>query len=525
MQTIQNRFAPVGIDDLAVYVPPLYLPIADLAEARELEYAKLNKGLGLEAMALPDQYEDAATMAANAVLDLMLTNGLDPHAVGRIYLGTESAVDGAKPMASYVLGMLSDYFAERYGDDCFLNCDVVDLTFACIGAVDALQNTLEWAQADPGRIGIVVASDIAKYERGSGGEYTQGAGAVAMLIKSDPRLLVFGKHWGVASRDVHDFFKPLREISKTELLREALALTGDTDTDPQALREKAIGAPAGLLSAPEPRLPLHSETPVFDGPYSNQCYQNRIWEALRHYAGRAGLPAGYPVTDAWRRLIFHLPYAFQGRRMFPEIFMIEAQRRGNWAAIAEEIGQERPHPADHPDEPAYEQAYAKYLRAVSKTEAYRAFVREKIAPGERASSLVGNIYTGSIFLALAGALEADLAAGTDLDGARLGFFAYGSGSKSKVFEATVQPAWREVVARWGLMERLARRRAVDYPTYEALHSGARTQAVAPPRNTFYLAAVHREQDEREGARTYQWAGIRKARTPETTPPARVFTKL
>ena len=36
---------------------------------------------------------------------------------------------------------------------------------------------------------IVIVSDIAKYDIGSAGEYTQGAGAIAILIKDNPRLV------------------------------------------------------------------------------------------------------------------------------------------------------------------------------------------------------------------------------------------------------------------------------------------------------------------------------------------------
>ena len=41
-----------------------------------------------------------------------------------------------------------------------------------------------------------------------------------------------------------------------------------------------------------------------------------------------------------------------------------------------------------------------YRRAVSKTEAFKQFVEDRIEKGQRASSLIGNQYTGSIFLAL-----------------------------------------------------------------------------------------------------------------------------
>ncbi|MEO1437576.1 MAG: hypothetical protein AAFV80_18705, partial [Bacteroidota bacterium] len=161
----------VGIDDLSIYVPSLYLDLEDLAAARNLEYPKLRFGLGLAKMAVPDIHEDAATMAANAVLELIQKNELDPSTIGRIYIGTESALDGSKPIATYVLGMIEDQLEATYGSNALRNCDVVDLTFACIGAIDAMHNTLDWARAYPGRQGIVVATDHAKYELESTGEY------------------------------------------------------------------------------------------------------------------------------------------------------------------------------------------------------------------------------------------------------------------------------------------------------------------------------------------------------------------
>jgi len=105
MQSPSNHIvtsASVGIDDLSVYIPKLYLPIADLAKARNIDPDKLRHGLGLIDMAVADAHEDAATLAANAVKQLIDQNELDPRRIGRIYLGTESALDGAKPTATYI---------------------------------------------------------------------------------------------------------------------------------------------------------------------------------------------------------------------------------------------------------------------------------------------------------------------------------------------------------------------------------------------------------------------------------------
>lgn len=486
----------VGIDDMAVYIPQLYLPIESLADARNLEYAKLNLGLGLTAMSLPDVKEDAATMMANAVLSLIQQNQLNPRDIGRIYLGTESALDGAKPTATFALDMLSQVLSDTYGEDCLLHCDVVDLTFACIGAVDALQNTLDWVRADHRRVGIVVASDVAKYELGSGGEYTQGAGAIALLVKSNPRLMRFDGEWGVATRPVFDFFKPLRKVYKHELVAEILQLADRNHVDIEAMLAKldqTINV-EGVLDSNEAVLTLHRSTPVFDGPYSNDCYQERIRQALQDYKHKNSLEASMPVALACNRLAFHLPYAYQARRMFGEIFLLEMIAAGKAALLEEQTGMA----VAEEDSPEW----ANMVKAVTKTKAYREFVNQRIEKGERASSLMGNLYTGSLFLSVMSLLEAGLEDDDLGPNASVGCFAYGSGSKSKVFIGLLQPEWRSVVANFKLTSRLGQRKAIDYPTYEKLHRGQVKENLAETGGVFYLQGVHEVKDNQEGMRSY-----------------------
>ena len=141
----------IGIDAISYYVPNHYLPIEALAEARNIEYAKLNKGLGLTSMSFPDIDEDAASMGANAVLDLFQRESLNPSDVGRIYLGTESALDSAKPTATYILDLVEKELATDFGPRSLKNVDAVDMTFACIGAVDALENACLYIKQNPNK--------------------------------------------------------------------------------------------------------------------------------------------------------------------------------------------------------------------------------------------------------------------------------------------------------------------------------------------------------------------------------------
>lgn len=459
------RLLSIGIDDLAFYTPKLYLDIRTLAESRNIPYEKLAHGLGLHKMSLPDVHEDAATMAAEVIAELIVRNELDPRSIGRIYLGTESALDGAKPTATYAVGMVEQQLADRYGPDCFRHCDVVDLTFACIGAVDALQNTLDWVAADHRRIGIVVASDIAKYELHSTGEYTQGAGAVAMLVRWQPRLLVVRPLYGVAMESVHDFYKPRRA--------------------------------------------RFTETPVFDGQFSNQCYQQRMSEALADFRRRAvedGLfrHDQYPaLSERWASMLFHLPYAFHARRMYVEQFVAERKNKGVWEKDVVRYGFPRLETMLFADQKAQEKAYAGFLKAVSESAMYQKFVTEKLEKPQRASQETGNLYTASIFLALMSSLECSLADGSVLAGKRLGFVAYGSGSKAKIFEAVVQPGWAAVAAHFHVFDKLRDRQAVDYACYEALHTGAQTSSVSPEHGRWGLQRIGQE-GVTLGARYYEF---------------------
>ena len=74
-----------GIDAISFYVPSLYVDLKELAQARNIAFAKLNKGLGLKQMTLADVNEDAASFAANSLLELIYANKIDPRTIGRIY--------------------------------------------------------------------------------------------------------------------------------------------------------------------------------------------------------------------------------------------------------------------------------------------------------------------------------------------------------------------------------------------------------------------------------------------------------
>ena len=442
----------VGIDSLSYYVPSLYVDIEELATVRDIPPEKLINGLGLKKMATPDYDEDSASIAANSLHRLIKENNIDPRKIGRVYLGTESGVDSSKPTSSYVVEILEEILTDQYGKRCFKNCDIVDLTFACAGAVDALQNCCDWVRNGQSRQAIVIASDIAKYELNSTGEYTQGAGSVSMLICENPSIISFNGGWGVSTKGIGDFFKPRRIFKKSNILIEAAELLGHKVSlnEVENLLNKADSK---FWSDSNDLVEVYKEEPIFEGQFSNESYKERVYEAIENFNEQNQTD----ILNDWVNIIFHLPYAYHGRRMIVDKWLDWMNDNKELNSVYSEIG--KPNSSNDKD----------WAKKVTKSLVYKSFIEEKISSGERASSEIGNMYTASIFMSLISSLEDAVENDKNFVNKKIGFISYGSGSKAKIFEGTIQKNWMEKIKPIKLFESLNNRKRINIDTYENLH--------------------------------------------------------
>jgi hydroxymethylglutaryl-CoA synthase len=448
-----------GIDAIAFDVAKIHLPINTLAKARNIEPEKLEKGLGLIKMTLPDTHQDTVVFGANSLTKLISDHNINLNEIARIYVGTESAIDSSKPISSFLIALME----QKFGENTLSECDVVDFTFACIGGVDAMQNCIDFVTLNPTKKAIVVTTDFAKYDLNSTGEYTQGAGALAMLITSNPKIIAFENNWATSTKGVFDFFKPYRTISKT-------AITGNTTNE-------------SWFENLESEVEIHKDQPVFDGQYSNQCYMDRTRDA--YFSFKKLKNTTETVYDSWKSIVMHLPYAFQGRRMLSEIYALDAS---NTIIIGDEDTSE----------------YQNKLKEISKSEDYKEFVNEKLMPAEIASSLIGNLYTGSIFMGLLSTLAHFYDTEKEISDSKFGFLAYGSGSKSKVFEGTIQPEWKLAIAGVKLFETIEKSFEIDFETYNKLHKKEQKISIRTPKNEWVLDRIESEIPNLIGARYYKW---------------------
>lgn len=352
----------VGIEAMGLAVPRQYVDMTELANARGVAPGKFLEGIGLEQMAVPSVDEDTVTLAVRAAKQALAQ--VDVGDVGLCVVGTETAVDHSKPVTSFVQGLLG----------LKSHCRVYETKHACYGATAGLMTALDWLRAgsNRGKKALVIASDIARYGLKTAGEPTQGAGAVAMLVSTTPKLVEFDPVVGTFSQDVMDFWRP-----------------------------------------------LYSKDAVVDGQYSVTCYLDALRGAYRAYVEAGGVRS----TDEFAALVYHVPYPKMAKK-------------------------------------AHEA-----LRALENDVEPSASFERMVKSGLTLPRRIGNIYTGSMYLSLLSLLSTDARA---LDGQRLGFFSYGSGSCAEFWSGQVVPGAQALVKSLKLEAMLEARERVPVADYERI---------------------------------------------------------
>ncbi len=347
----------IGIDKLGFYAPHLYIDMVKLAEARGDEPAKYTKGIGQDEMAIPPVTQDTVTMAANAALQLI--DDTDREKIDYVIFGTETGIDHSKSGAVYVshlLGLKKEIRA-------------VETKQACYGATAAIQLAKGHIALNPDSKVLILASDVARYGLATPGEVTQGAGAVAILMSKDPKIMSLEKETSYQTEDTMDFWRP-----------------------------------------------IYSEEAFVDGKHSNDKYIEFFADLWSSYAKKTG----HDFAD-FEAICFHLPYTRMGEKAL------------------------KPHLEGMPEEVANR-------------------LQDNYKISTTYNRLVGNIYTGSLYLSLLSLLENN----EDLKpGARIGLFSYGSGSVGEFFTGVLEEGFREHLNTANHKELMANRKELTIEEYEA----------------------------------------------------------
>ncbi|ATB27468.1 hydroxymethylglutaryl-CoA synthase family protein [Melittangium boletus] len=206
---------------------------------------------------------------------------------------------------------------------------------------------------------------------------------------------------------------------------------------------------------------------LVDGHYSIGCYLDALsgayrgWRerALAHEVVRWGdtLP-----SEQLARILYHVPFCKMARKAHTQL------RQCDLEASA----------ATQNATPAEREELAK------STASYEAQVASSLTLNAR----IGNVYTASLYLALAGLMNAEAAA---LAGKRIGLLSYGSGCCSEFYSGVVGANAAQRIAKANVEGVLARRERISVAEYERIMNLASDapEQLAPAPGEFRLKEI------------------------------------
>ncbi|KAM0750580.1 hydroxymethylglutaryl-CoA synthase [Meredithblackwellia eburnea MCA 4105] len=385
----------VGIHAIDLYFPKRCISETDLETFDGVSAGKYTIGLGVEKMAFCDDREDISSFLLNVTSSLLRKYNIPTSSIGRLDVGTETLIDKSKSTKS----VLMDLFGP--------NSDIegIDSKNACYGGTAALFNAINWVESSSwdGRYALVVAGDIAIYAAG-GARPVGGAGSVAMLIGPDAPLAFETVH-GTHMANVYDFYKPH----------------------------------------------LTSEYPEVDGPLTQTSYPSTLEKAYDHFRakearrlnGAKGQLKDVTIDD-FDYLVFHSPYGKLVQKGFARLAYndyLSNPTAAKYASIPPALGE------------------LDRSTTLLNKEVEKAFIalsagdfKAKTGPSTLTSKKLGNMYTASVYGALASLI--DTVPSAELQGKRVAMYSYGSGLAASFFSLRVRGDTSEMREKLQLKERL-----------------------------------------------------------------------
>jgi hydroxymethylglutaryl-CoA synthase len=468
----------VGVSAMATFAPPAKVELKDWCDWTGNSWDKVSSVVG-SSFRIPCNNENAYTMAATAVLRLIINNDIDPHRVGFLGFGTESSTDNSAG-AVIIRGMVDGGLAKLGLPRLSRQCEVPEFKHACLGGIYALKAGARYAATDGAdRLAIVVASDIAEYARGSTGEQTQGAGSVAMLVEQRARLfeLDLGHSGSGSAYRGPDFRKPV----------------------------KRHFIPGYHESPVTEKIP---DFPVFSGPYSTVAYLEEVTQAVEAMLAKMSKRPSEFYSDV-TALFFHRPYNMmpiqamsflyarglarstspehvarfealcKKAKVTPEAVRADLDSNANTDLFSIiEAGNEAPTNLFGPTN-----AIAKSLRSEKE---FTELLATKMSLGSKAMAQFGNLYTAALPCWLAAGFEEAYETKKDITNKPMVIVGYGSGDAAESIPIRPVEGWQKAASRIGVSKSLADSVTLSQEQYNGLHSGALKDDIAPNRSKQFV---------------------------------------
>jgi hydroxymethylglutaryl-CoA synthase len=468
--------ATAGISGFSVYLPPHRVQLEDWCRWSGDQWDKVSTVIG-NSFRICGANENAYTMAATAVLQLIERYDVDPAQVGFLGFGTESSTDNSAG-AVIIKGMVNQALKAKNAPELARECEVPEFKHACLGGMYALKAATRYVATDGGdRVAIVVCADIAEYARASSGEPTQGAGAVAMLVEPQARLLSLSlaQAGSASAYRGADFRKPFTRF---------------------------MGQTPGRFGQPR-------DFPVFNGKYSTTCYVDEVLAAARHlFAKATDRPS--ELLREMKATFLHRPYQRMAETGLAFTFLLalalgdaddqrELAEYAHGAQIdpdalaAELVASPDVHALIEAGAPGTElyplsSAAVRYLRDTAQ------FAELSTDYGHQQMREVGNLYTASLPAWMAAGLEQAAQQGERSSGDRILAVGYGSGDAAELIPMQLADEWQQMAQRIGFDQALNAPIDLDEAAYVALHDGGDEALSSRVPGVFYIDMVGSNTD-------------------------------
>lgn len=464
-------YPKIGISGFASYLPPHRVQLADWCRWTGDQFDKIRSVVG-HSFRMRGANENTYTMAATAVLRLITQYNIDASRIGFLGLGTESSTDNSAG-AVIVKGMVNKALQAQGQAPINRACEVPEFKHACLGGVYALKAATRYLAVDgQDQLAIVVCSDIAEYQRASSGEPTQGAGAVAMLVEADPKLLTVELQTSGSSSSYRgpDFRKPFVRF---------------------------MGQSEGPFMQPR-------DFPVFNGKYSTTCYIDEVLAAARDLFSRVSTKPSEFMRSMTASFL-HRPYQRMAETGLAFTFLLalalgdadDQQELASYAndadvdpdALVTELVSEPDVYQLVEDGSIADELYPLSSRAVKHFRSTAQFGALMTDLGNEQMKEVGNLYTASLPAWMAAGIEQAVAQNSDLTDASILTIGYGSGDAAEIIPMRFVEGWQEAASKIQFSETMDGAHDIAETEYAALHDADMTSLVTNSEGVFHIDRV------------------------------------
>jgi len=293
---------------------------------------------------------------------------IDFQDVERFYIGTESDPDASKPLAVKILN-------HKLG----LKSVPFQYKFACLAGLQAAISACEYSQAHQGKPAVALSIDRSIYRQEDvKAEVTQGCAAVALRVETKPKILSLDyQNLGQYAADIDDFKVPPSSYPFPQVNGE-------------------LTKPAFLEC---------QKRALEDWKEKNIKFLKKQKRNLLDIADFFIMHTPFPKIVEWVAALF---WRHEKLKQKDHLTLTQCLKKPNLFS-----------------------EYKKELDKIRKIPEFQKFFKEKFNPGLRYNPYIGNSYTSSIFISLAGVLE------KARKGQQIGINGYGGGASSVCLRGVV----------------------------------------------------------------------------------------